>query len=337
MTFEADQIVDRRRLRRKLSFWRVTGIVALAFALIGGYALFIGRDFIPELASPQIARITLSGFIADDRKRDELFETIAESSAVKAVIVSINSPGGATTGGEALYESLRILAKEKPTVATVGTVGTSAAYMAAIAADHIVARRTSITGSIGVLFQYPEVSGLMKKFGVRIEEVKSAPLKAEPSPFRPPSPEATAVISDVVHDTYNWFVDIVAERRDLTRSKALKLADGRIYTGRQALESNLVDEIGGEAEAIAWLASERGVDAELPIKDWQVERRGAGLLSYGDAFALWFAERAGISPNLLRGGDFDRFLRERLKLDGLVSVWQGPLRGETGLAKGTGQ
>lgn len=337
MTFEADQIVDRRRLRRKLSFWRVIGIIALAGALAGGYALFVGRDFIPEFASPQIARITLNGFIADDRERDELLESIAESSAVKAVIVSIDSPGGATAGGEALYEGLRLLAKEKPTVTTVGTVGASAAYMAAIATDHIVARRTSITGSIGVLFQYPEVSGLMKKLGVRVEEVKSAPLKAEPSPFRPASPQATAVIADIVRDTYDWFVDIVAERRDLTRTKALKLADGRIFTGRQALEFNLIDEIGGEKEAVAWLAEEHGIDAELPIKDWEVERRGAGFLSYSDALILWFAQRAGLSPDLLRGGELDRFLRERLKLDGLVSVWQGPLRGEAGLAKRTGQ
>jgi len=337
MTFEADQIVDRRRLRRKLSFWRVVGILALGAALVGGFSLFIGRDILPEFASPQIARITLSGFISVDRERDELLEELAETDAVKAVIVSIDSPGGATAGGEALYEGLRRLAKEKPTVATIGTVGASAAYMAAIATDHIVARRTSVTGSIGVLFQYPEVSGLMKIVGVRVEEVKSAPLKAEPSPFRPASPASKAVVASVVRDTYEWFVDIVAERRDLAPTTALRLADGRIYTGRQALKSDLIDEIGGEEEAIAWLAKERDIDAELPIEDWEVQRSGGGFLSYGDSLIIWFAQRTGISPELLRGGILDRFLRERLKLDGLISVWQGPLGGGTGPAEGAGQ
>jgi protease-4 len=338
MTYEADQIVDRRRLRRKLSFWRVVAFLALAGAVIGGYALYAGDDAIPKFASPQIARVTLSGFITDSRKRDELFEKIAETDAVKAVIVSIDSTGGVTAGGEALYESLRRLAEAKPTVAQVNTFAASAAYMAAIATDHIVARRTSITGSIGVLFQYPEVSELMKTIGVRVEEVKSAPLKAEPSPFRPASPEATAVIAGVVRDTYNWFVDIVAERRGMARGTALELADGRIFTGRQALSERLVDEIGGEEEAIAWLARERAVDPDLPVKDWKVEDGlGAGLFSTSDALILWFAEKTGLAPHLVRGGILDRFLPERLKLDGLLSVWQGPLGGEAGPAQGAAE
>jgi protease-4 len=337
MTYEADQIVDRRRLRRKLSFWRVVAFLALAGAVFGGYALFAGGDAIPQFASPQIARVTLDGFITDNRDRDKLLEKIAESDAVKAVIVSIDSTGGVTAGGEALYESLRRLAEAKPTVAQVNTFAASAAYMAAIATDHIVARRTSITGSIGVLFQYPEVSELMKTIGVRVEEVKSAPLKAEPSPFRPASPEATAVIAGVVSDTYNWFVDIVAERRGMARGTALELADGRIFTGRQALASRLVDAIGGEEEAIAWLARERAVDPDLPVKDWDVERLGSGFLSYSDALILWFAEKAGLAPHLLRGGILDRFLPERLKLDGLLSVWQGPLGGEAGPAQGAAE
>ena len=337
MTFEADQIVDRRRLRRKLTLWRVVAFLALIGIAVGGYALFAGEDAIPEFASPQIARITVNGFITDNRDRDELLEKIVETEAVKAVIVAIDSTGGVTTGGEALYEGLRRLAKAKPTVATVGTFGASAAYMAAIATDHIVARRTSITGSIGVLFQYPEVSDLMKTLGVKVEEVKSAPLKAEPSPFKPASPEATAVIAGIVSDTYNWFVDIVAERRGMARGTALTLADGRIFTGRQALASDLIDAIGGEEEAIAWLAKERGIDADLPVKDWEVRRGGTGFLSYVDALSLWFAHKTGLSPDLLRGGILDRFLPERLKLDGLMSVWQGSLGGEAGPADGAAQ
>lgn len=324
MTFEADQIVDRRRLRRKLSFWRVVGIVAVILAVAGGYSLFAGRDQLPGFTSNQIARVSISGFITEDRERDELLEKLAETDAVKAVIVSIDSTGGVTAGGEALYEGLRRLAEEKPTVATVGMVGASAAYMAAIATDHIVARRTSITGSIGVLFQYPEISELMDKLGVQVEEIKSSPLKSEPSPFKPASPAARAVISGVVNDTYDWFVDIVAERRSLARNNALELADGRIFTGRQALSSGLIDEVGGEEQAIAWLAAEHGIDASLPVKDWEPRRSGSGFFGYSDALVLWLAHKMGIPPEVLRAEGIDRLLPDRLKLDGLISVWQAP-------------
>jgi len=322
MTLTADQIVDRRSLRRRLSFWRVVAFVALALAVVAAILILAGRDTLASLMSPQIARVSIAGFITEDRDQIELLDRIAESDAVKGVIVAIDSTGGATAGGEALYEALLRLSEKKPTVATMGTVGASAAYMAAIATSHVIARRTTITGSIGVLFQYPEVSQLLDKVGVEIEEVKSSPLKAEPSPFRPASPEALAVINSVVRDTYDWFVDIVAERRGLERSDALILADGRIFTGRQALDARLVDAIGGEEKALDWLAG-RGVDRALPIRDWQPVNRDRGFLS-ADLAILWIARQLGVAPDLAGSGLIDGTLRERLTLDGLVSVWQGP-------------
>ena len=326
MTLDADQIVDRRRLRRKLSFWRVAAFVLLALIVIGIVAFFSRGDAFSALAPPQIARVTISGFITDDRDETELFDRLARTDGVKGVIVAINSTGGATAGGESLYEGLRQLAAKKPTVATVGTFGASAAYMAAIATDHIVARRTSITGSIGVIFQFPEVSQLLKTLGVNIEEIKSAPLKAEPSPFHPASEEAKAVIQGLIKDTYDWFVDIVAERRGLARNDALTLADGRIFTGRQALTAKLVDEIGGEEAALAWLAT-KGVDAKLPVRDWKPDRRDGGFFS-ANSLLLWFARELGFGPELMRGSVIDRVLPERLKLDGLLSVWQGSGSGD---------
>jgi protease-4 len=321
MTFEADQIVDRRRLRRKVTFWRVAAFAIALIAILVAFGLSEGRDTVPGWAGPQIARLTIDGFISEDRKQTELIEKLAETNAVKAVIVSINSTGGATAGGEALYEALRELAKAKPTVATIGTFGASAAYMAAIATDHIVARRSSITGSIGVLFQFPEVSKLLDTVGVRVEELKSAPLKAEPSPFKPASEEAKAVVQGVINDTYDWFVDIVAERRKLARPNARALADGRIFSGRQALGAALIDEIGGEDEAIAWLAAKKGVDKKLPVKDW-VPRKAGGVFSLADAAILWIGEKTGLGPALIGRGIIDRLLPESLKLDGLLSVWQ---------------
>ena len=332
MTLDADQIVDRRRLRRKLSFWRVAAFLLLAVVAIVVIGLLAGRDTFSALAPPQIARVTISGFITDDQEQTELFDRLAKTDGVKGVIVAIDSTGGATSGGEALYEGLRRLAAKKPTVAAVGTFGASAAYMAAIATDHIVARRTSITGSIGVIFEFPEVSQLMKTLGVNIEEIKSAPLKAEPSPFRPASDEARAVIQGVIKDTFDWFVDIVAERRGLQRSDALTLADGRVFTGRQALAAKLIDEIGGEDAALAWLGS-KGVDTGLPVRDWKPRRSGGGLFS-ADAALRWMARELGFGPELLRGGLIDRVLPDRLKLDGLLSVWQASLSGEDGPAEG---
>ncbi len=327
MSMTADQIVDRRRIRRKLLFWRFAGIIALVL-LVGAVALsIVGRDAFPQLAQDQIARVPITGFISDDRDRDKLLAKLAETDAVKAVIVAIDSTGGSTTGGEALFESLKKLAAEKPTVATIGTFGASAAYMAALATEHIVVRRSSITGSIGVVFQYPNVAELLDNLGVRVEDVKSAPLKAEPSPFRPTDPRARAVIAGVVSDTYNWFVDIVAEERELDRAEALRLADGRIFSGRQALEADLVDAIGGEDAAIDWLADAKGIDRELPVRDWRPDDDGVGPLPFARAAFLWLAHKAGLAPEYVGGAILDRLLPESLKLDGLLSVWQGSDRG----------
>jgi protease-4 len=328
MSMTADQIVDRRRLRRKLSFWRVVGFLAVFLAIAGVVFAFAGRDATPLLAETQIARVTISGFITDDRAQTELIEKLTKTSAVKGVIVAIDSTGGATAGGESLYEAIRKLAAAKPTVATVGTFGASAAYMAAIATDHIVARRTSITGSIGVIFQYPEISELLDKLGVNVEDIKSAPLKAEPNPFKPATEEAKAVIAGIVKDSFNWFVDIVAERRNLPRGLAVALADGRIYTGRQALGARLIDEIGGEEAAIAWL-EQKGVAAKLPVKDWKPAGSGSGPFSFSDAVTLWFADQLGLSPGLIPARALERILPESLKLDGLLSVWQGPGAGDS--------
>jgi protease-4 len=333
MTLEADQIVDRRRMRRRLAFWRVVAFLAIAAVIIIAVGFTTGRDSLTQLAVPQIARISIDGFVAENRAQTDLIDRLAKTDAVKAVIVSIDSTGGSTAGGEALYESLRKLAQAKPTVATVGTFGASAAYMAAIATDHIVVRRSSITGSIGVLFQYPEVSKLLDTLGIKVEEIKSAPLKAEPSPFKPASDEAKAVIDGVIHDTYDWFVDIVAERRGLDHDEALRLSDGRIYSGRQAVEDKLADEIGGEEQAIAWLAKEKGVNGKLPVKDWK-PAGGGGIFSLSDAALLWISEKTGLSPLLFRAGIIERFLPASLKLDGLVSVWQAPSGVDDSSAKG---
>ena len=289
MAADAELLIDRRRLRRRLSLWRVLGIGGLIVAVGAlGYRVRTGPDG-AFAVRPQIARISVSGFIAGSESTAKLMKRVGESNAVKGVIVSINSPGGTTTGSEEIFRNLRARAAKKPLVAFVDGTAASGAYITAIAADHIVARETSLVGSIGVLFQYPDLSGLLDKVGVKVESVKSSPLKAEPSGFTPTTPEARAALAAVVGDTYAWFKGLVAERRGMDPGQLAVVSDGRVFSGRQSVPLKLVDELGGERQAVAWLEKDRGVPKDLPIKDWKPSKESD--------FSLWSA--AGIGADLL--------------------------------------
>ncbi len=307
---------DRRSLRRKLGFWRLATILLIGLAAVAAFLAFSRTD--AGVGRDHIARVSISGVILDDRELVERLNRIAETSSVKGLIVSINSPGGSTFGGEVLYDAIRKVAEKKPVVSDVRTLAASAGYMVALAGDRIVAGDTSITGSIGVLFQYPQVKTLMDKIGVSLEEIKSSPLKAEPNPFHPPSDAAKAVIQAMIDDSYDWFVDLVAERRRLPRQEALALADGRIFTGRQAVGMKLIDELGGEPALRAFFES-RKVAGDLPIVDWEPPSNslpfGLGSLS----FAL--LQSLGLDPARL-ASSLPGLGADKLFLDGLVSVWQ---------------
>lgn len=316
MAMRADDLIDRRRLRRKLTFWRVAAFLVLAAAVIGFSAWFYDGKFTGR-ALDHIAKVRIEGTITEDEELIKRLEAIRKSPAVKGVILSIDSPGGTTVGGESIFEEVRKLAGDKPVVAEVGTLAASAGYMIASAADHIVARKTSIVGSIGVLIQYPDVSGLMDKLGIKLEEVKSSPLKASPSPFKPTNDDERAMVRKLILDSYDWFVGIVADRRKMTHEQALALADGSIFTGRQGLANHLVDALGGEQEAIDWLAT-KGVDGKLKVIEWKdTDRRGGFLFS--QSMAKMAAKALGLPD---AGGDVIHELgADRLFLDGLVSVW----------------
>lgn len=289
MAADAELLIDRRRLRRRLSLWRVLGIGGLIVAVGAvGYRVRTGPDG-AFAVRPQIARISVSGFIAGSESTAKLMKRVGESDAVKGVIVSINSPGGTTTGSEEIFRNLRALAAKKPMVAFVDGTAASGAYITAIAADHIVARETSLVGSIGVLFQYPDLSGLLDKVGVKVESVKSSPLKAEPSGFTPTTPEARAALAAVVGDTYAWFKGLVAERRGMDPGQLAVVSDGRVFSGRQSVPLKLVDELGGERQAVVWLENDKGVPKDLPIKDWKPSKESD--------FSLWSA--AGVGADLL--------------------------------------
>jgi len=321
MSLDADALVDRRRLSRRASFWRVVAFL-LALAAIFLAAVLIGGEELLD-RRPHIARITIDGLITDDRKQQELIERASKDDRVKALILAINSPGGTTAGSEAYYQAIRAAGGRKPVVAVLGTLATSGGYIVAIATDRIFARGNTITGSIGVIFQWAQIREALETLGVQVEEVKSAPLKAEPSPFTETSEEALAVMRDMVADSYRWFLDLVAERRQLEAAEARRLGDGRVYTGRQALGAGLIDEVGGESEAIGWLFENYGIDPKIKVQDWERESE-FGALSLLDGVAWRLARLVGLDPlaamQLL--GEIDA--AQRLRLDGLISVWQAP-------------
>jgi protease IV len=316
MSVETDLLVDRRALRRKLSFWRVAAFLILAIALVVAYLTLIGSNVLQH-RSDHIARIKLEGFVGDQKANLKLFEDIAASPA-KAVLVEINSPGGTTSGGEALYDGLRKLSATKPTVAVIDGLGASAAYMAAIGTDHIVARRSALVGSIGVLVQFPNVSKLLDTIGVSVEEIKSSPLKAAPDGMTPTSPEARAAIASVVNDTYGWFKDLVKDRRNYDAASLAVVTDGRIFTGKQALDLKLIDEMGDQDTAIAWLNNSKSIAKGLPVEDWDKPSVSSSF-PFAKAATAWLADSIGLESL----GDFIRATRDSGPgaLDGLVSVW----------------
>ncbi|WP_108662568.1 signal peptide peptidase SppA [Acuticoccus kandeliae] len=310
MSLDVDALIDRRRLTRRLAFWR--GLVILLVVAAIGAGVYLTVDFRPM----HIARIPIQGAIVSSRPLIQMIEDMKDNDRIAGVVLSIDSPGGTSVGGERLYEALRALDAKKPVVAHINTIGASAAYMTALASDHIVAHRSSLTGSIGVLIQYGQINELLKNWGVEIAKVESGPLKAEPNPFEPAQPEAVAVLQSVVDDTFAWFVGLVEERRALTRADALRLADGRIYTGHQALEEGLIDEIGGEDVAVAWLESERDVPTDLPLRTYKPsDERDFSLRTHMAEYAVdRFFSAVGVNLPTFRPA---------ASVDGLWSVWHG--------------
>jgi len=323
MTFETETVLDRRRLRRRISLWRALAVIAVLLA-IGAVAL-VSSERAGLVGRQQIARVNFEGFITDNRDQLKLLKQLGENKQVAAVILHINSPGGTTSGGEALFEAIRELAKVKPVVAQMGTIATSAAYIIALATDHVVARGNTITGSVGVIFQWAEVSQLLDKIGVRMNEVKSGPLKANPSPFQPVDEAGKAAAEEMVAESQRWFVSLVADRRGIDTKRVSGLEQGRVFSGREALATKLVDQIGGEAEAVKYLEEKRNIAKGLKVVDFKPKRDSdwsftrLSLAALGRLLGL---DQAGDIAQLIAGDE----TLGRLRLDGLVSVWQGSER-----------
>ena len=298
MSLDADYLVERQRLKRRLLLWRIVALV-----IIGGVALSTFTDIKNITGGDHIARLNVSGILVDDLDREQALDELKSDAEVLALIVRIDSPGGTIVGGESLYHQLRAVGTEKPVVAVMGSMATSAGYMTALGTDHLFAREGSLTGSIGVLMQTANVTGLLEKIGVKPDTIKSGPLKAQPNPLEVTTPAARQAIKDVVMDMYGMFVEMVAERRNMDLGQAKALADGRVYSGRQALANGLIDAIGSETEAVDWLEKTREIPAGLAIRNVVIERPGQA----------W--------QNFINGLVGKTLFSERLTLDGLISLW----------------
>jgi protease-4 len=326
MSFDADAIVDRRRMRRKLTFWRVSAILIVLVAVVGaGFALVPGSRLMPQAS--YIARIKISGLIRGNQDRVEALDRLAKSRA-RAVIVHLDSPGGTTAGSEQLYTSLRELRAKKPMVVVVDGLAASGAYIAALSSEHIIAQDTSLVGSIGVLFQFPNFTEVLKTIGVKMEEVKSSPLKAAPNGFEPTSPEARAAIEAIVIDSYAWFKGLVKDNRGMDDAQLTKVADGRVFTGRQAVGLKLIDALGNEKTALAWLEKEKKVPANTTVRDVSLEPRYSDLpfLHVAAYLASWGFQAmglTGVAQRIEEWGGSQAF--ERLNLDGLLALWHPPV------------
>jgi protease-4 len=308
----AEEIIERRSLRSRLWRWRVAAVLAVILALIA--MAWNGSDF--DKYRDHIARVRIDGMITGDQATLNLLESLAKAKQVKAVIIRIDSPGGTTAGSEAIYEEIRKIAKDKPVVAVMDTVAASGGYITAIAADYIVARGNTITGSIGVIFSFPEISKLLETLGIKMEEIKSGELKAEPTPYKPVSDKVRQVTNDMVQEAFGWFVGLVAERRHLPLERVKVLADGRVYSGRQAVTEKLIDALGGEDQALAWLHGEKKVPESLTVVTWRNPPNA-------DAGGLGFA----ITRQVLKAMGFEGLSQhvESARLDGLLVLWHPAL------------
>jgi len=283
MSLDSDVIVDRRRIRRKLTFWRVVAALAAIAAIVtvGVVATPGGRSAFTT--SGTIARVQIDGLIRSDNDRVEALERLEKSRAA-AVVVHINSPGGTTAGSEQLYDALVRLKAKKPLVVVIEGLAASGGYITAIAADHIVAQQSSLVGSIGVLFQYPNFTELLK-------------------------------------DSYAWFRGLVKERRGMDDALLEKVADGRVFTGRQAVDLKLIDQLGDEKTAVAWLVAQKGVKSDLPVRDFKLSPKFGDLtfLRTAASITLDALGLSAIARQVEQAGVVQAV--DRLGLDGMLALW----------------
>lgn len=258
-----DQPIERspnRSLLRKI-LWVVGGGLGL---------LFLVNILLPDLdlsGEDRIALIRIEGVILDSQETLGELKKFSENPSVKAIVLRIDSPGGGVVPSQEIYDAVRRVRTKsnKAVIASMGSVAASGGYYIAAATDRIVANPGTLTGSIGVIMEMANVEGLLQKIGVEGVVVKSGKYKDVGSPLRKMSDEERGLLQTVMDDVHKQFIEAVAEGRSLEVPEVQALADGRIFTGRQAKAAKLVDELGNLDDAIQLAADVVGIEGEPKV------------------------------------------------------------------------
>ena len=254
-------------MRRHPVILGITLLVFIGFVTViamYGLGLFSGDGRSFSLRG-KVGIIPIEGIIGDSGELIEQINEFADDRRIKAVVLRIDSPGGGVAPSQEIYQAVRELKKKKKVVASMGSVAASGGYLIAVAADRVVANPGSITGSISTVMHYANVEELMKKVGVRSSVVKSGKFKDIGSPAREMTAEERSLIQAIVDDIYDQFVRTIAENRKLPLQRIFELADGRIFSGRQARDLGLVDELGGLQDAVLLAGKLSGMEGSPEI------------------------------------------------------------------------
>lgn len=266
-------------LKDKLHKWKAIAVIAIAFSLIISLQFIFGTNNNSVAKDEFIAEIKIEGIIFEDSYRSKILREIAENNKIKAVIVIMNSPGGGIVGSEILYNDLTYISSKKPIVVQMASIATSGGYMASMASDYIIAYNGTLTGSIGVIMESPEVTELAQKIGVKFNTYKSSSLKGSPSPFEKSNAEVDKVINDAIDDSYKFFVELVLSKRAdrILPQMRKNVFDGRVFTGRQALRVGLIDKIGNQQDALNYLATKNIDIKKLKIEEVKIIEEEGGF------------------------------------------------------------
>ena len=261
MTNESStQQTGTRRVFRFI-LWTLIGVIGL---------LVLTKLVAPDLdlaGEEHIALIRVEGPILDSRETVTELTRFGKSSAVKAIVLRIDSPGGGVVPSQEIHDAVKSVRQkhQKKIIASMGSVAASGGYYIAVATDHILANPGTLTGSIGVIMELANIEGLLKKVGVTSVVIKSGRHKDLASPFRTMKEEDRRILQEVLDDVHDQFIQAVADGRSLPIADVTQLADGRIFTGRQAKEAGLVDGLGNLDDAIELAAQLAGIEGEPTV------------------------------------------------------------------------
>lgn len=298
-----EYLIERKNHKLQIRNWKIISICLIFVILLLNLRFFNNITQMQGIPSADyIGSVLIDGIIYEDPKRDARLEKLVDDDSVKALIVNVNSPGGTIVGAEKIYNILRKISQKKPVSIVMGSLAASGGYLISIAGDYIVSHNGTITGSIGVIFQSAEVTELANKLGIKFDSFKSSPLKAVPNPTEKVTQEVYEVTMQSVKDSYEFFVELVSERRNIPIEQVQQIADGRVYTGRQALKLHLIDAIGNEDTALQWLKEVKKISNDLKVQEIKLKPEPKFI----DVF---FENLDNLVPNLMQ------------KMYGLKAIW----------------